>query len=68
MDARNALFMAAWVAKRRNPRIKAYADRLLANGKAFKVVITACMRKILVILNIMIKNNVAWNENLAVGD
>lgn len=67
-DARNALFMAAWVAKRRNPRIRAYAKRLLDSGKAFKVVLTACMRKILIILNVMLKNNVAWNENPAVGD
>lgn len=66
-DARNALFMAAWVAKRHNPTIKAYAARLLAAGKPFKVVITACMRKILVILNVMVKTNTAWNANLVAG-
>ena len=66
-DARNALFMAAWVAKRHNPTIKAYATRLLAAGKPFKVVVTACMRKILIILNVMLKTNTAWNENLFAG-
>jgi len=66
-DARHALFMAAWVAKRHNPTIRAYAERLAAAGKAFKVVITACMRKILVILNVMVKTRTAWNENLIAG-
>lgn len=66
-DARGALFMAAWVAKRHNPKIKAYADRLTAAGKAFKVVLVACMRKILIILNVMLKTKTAWNENLALG-
>jgi transposase len=66
-DARNALFMAAWVAKRHNPTIKAYAERLLAVGKPFKVVITACMRKILIILNVMLKTETAWNEKLLAG-
>jgi transposase len=66
-DARNALFMAAWVAKRHNPTIRAYAERLLAAGKPFKVVITACMRKILIILNVMLKTGTAWNEDLVAG-
>ena len=63
-DARSALFMAAWVAKRHNPTIRAYAERLLAAGKPFKVVITACMRKILIILNVMLKTGTTWNEKL----
>ena len=67
IDARNALFMAAWVAKRHNPTIKAYAARLAAAGKPFKVVITACMRKILIILNVMLKTNTTWNPNFAHG-
>ncbi len=66
-DARNALFMAAWVAERHNPTIRAYAERLQAAGKPFKVVITACMRKILIILNVMLKTGTAWNEKLVVG-
>jgi transposase len=66
-DARSALFMAAWVAKRHNPTIKAYAERLTAAGKPFKVVLVACMRKILIILNVMLKTKTAWNENPAIG-
>ena len=67
IDARNALFMAAWVAKRHNPTIKVYAERLRAAGKPFKVIITACMRKILITLNVMVKTNAAWNDKLVVG-
>ena len=55
------------VAKRHNATIRAYAERLRAAGKPFKVVITACMRKILIILNVMVKTNAAWNEQLVVG-
>jgi transposase len=66
-DARNALFMAARVAKRHNPAIRACAARLPAAGKPFKVVITACMRKILVVLNVMVKTGTAWNKTLAAG-
>jgi transposase len=66
-DARNALFMAAWVAERHNPTIRAYAERLQAAGKPFKVVITACMRKILITLNVMLKTGTAWNEKLVAG-
>ena len=51
--------MAVWVAKRHNPRMKAYAERLLAKGKAFNVVLTACMRKMLIILNVMFKTKTA---------
>ena len=66
-DARNALYMAAWVAKRHNPTIKRYAERLGAAGKPFKVIIAACMRKILIILNVMLKTKTAWNEKLIAG-
>ena len=53
--------MAALTAKRCNPVIRAFAQRLEAAGKPFKVVITACMRKLLVILNTLVKNNTPWN-------
>lgn len=66
-DPRNALFMAAWVAKTHNPRIKAYAARLTAAGKPFKVVLVACMRKMLTILNVMLKTKTTWNQNLLAG-
>lgn len=67
VDPRNALFMVAWVAKRRNAKINAYAARLSAAGKPFKVVMVACMRKILTILNVMLKTKTAWNEHLVLG-
>jgi transposase len=57
---RSALYMAALTAKRRNPVIQAFAERLEAAGKPFKVVITACMRKLLIILNTLLKTNTPW--------
>jgi len=64
-DARTTLYMAAFNAMRCNPVIKAFADRLKAAGKPFKVVATACMRKLLTILNVMLKTNQHWNPDLA---
>jgi len=55
-DARSVLYIPAFTACRSNPVIRLFADRLRDNGKAYKVVITACMRKLLVILNTMISN------------
>jgi transposase len=60
-SVRKVLYMAAFVAKRSNPVIRAFAERLEKSGKPFKVVITACMRKLLVILNTMMKTNTFWN-------
>ena len=57
---RNPLFMAAMVAAQHNPKIKAFYQRLLANGKPKRVALVACMRKLLVILNTMIRNNQTW--------
>jgi len=59
-DVRSVLYMAAFTACRFNPAIHALAERLRQNGKAYKVVITACMRKLLVILNTMIRNQSLW--------
>lgn len=64
---RATLHMAALVATRFNPIIKAFYLRLLAKGKAKKVALTACMRKLLTILNAMVKNKTRWDENLAQG-
>jgi len=64
-EVRSVLYMAALTARRFNPLIRTFAARLEAEGKAFKVVLTACMRKLLVILNTMVKNNTHWNPNLA---
>ena len=57
---RASLYMAALVASRHNPVISAFYQRLLAAGKAKKVALTACMRKLLVILNAMLKNHSSW--------
>ena len=62
-SVRSVLYMAALTARRCNPVIRAFADRLDAAGKPFKVVITACMRKLLTILNVMLKTNSTWNPN-----
>lgn len=62
-SVRNALYMAALTAKRCNPVIRAFAQRLEAAGKPFKVIITACMRKLLIILNTMLKTNSHWDPN-----
>lgn len=61
---RSTLYMATLSAKRWNPVIREFAKRLEAAGKPFKVVMTACMRKVLVILNTMIKNNTPWRPQL----
>lgn len=59
-QVRSALYMAALTATRCNPVISAFYLRLRAEGKPFKVAITACMRKLLVIINTMIKNQTTW--------
>jgi transposase len=59
-DVRTSLYMATFSAMRFNPLIKAFAERLGAAGKAFKVVMIACMRKLVTILNVMIRNNQSW--------
>jgi transposase len=59
-DVRSVLYMAAFTACRFNPVISRLADRLKQKGKAYKVVITACMRKLLIILNTMIRNQTLW--------
>jgi transposase len=58
---RTTLYMAAFCASRHNPVIKAFVDRLRAAGKPFKVALTAAMRKLLTILNLMVKTNQPWN-------
>lgn len=62
---RAALYMATLSAIRHNPVIKTFADRLAAAGKKPKVVIVACMRKLLGILNAMLKNNTTWSPRIA---
>ena len=62
---RTALYMAALTARRYNPVIRRFAERLEQAGKPFKLVITACMRKLLVILNTMLRNQTVWHSELA---
>lgn len=57
---RSTLYMAALSATRYNPVIKAFYQRLLAKGKEKKVALTACMRKLLVILNAIARDQRAW--------
>jgi transposase len=59
---RAALYMSALVATRRNPVIRAFYLRLVAAGKPKKVALIACMRKLLTILNVMMRTNTPWRE------
>jgi len=61
---RTALYMATLVASRHNPAIKSFYQRLLSAGKAKKVALTACMRKLLTILNAMMRHQVLWQHAL----
>ncbi|MCB8981127.1 MAG: hypothetical protein H6657_27290 [Ardenticatenaceae bacterium] len=54
------LYMAALAAARTNAVISAFYKRLIAQGKAKKVALTACMRKLLVMLNAMIRDMKPW--------
>jgi transposase len=63
---RTTLYMAAFVAKRCNPKIRTFAERLHQAGKPFKVVVTACMRKLLTILNTLVRTGTPWNPALSV--
>lgn len=62
---RTALYMAALSAKRHNPVIRRFYERLLATGKAKKVALTACMHKLLTILNSMLKYHTCWNLDVS---
>jgi transposase len=58
---RTVLYMGTLVATRFHPQIKAFYQRLLAAGKIKKVALTACMRKLLTILNAMLKHRTSWH-------
>lgn len=60
---RTALYMAALVATRFNPVIKVFYMRLLAAGKPKKVALVTCIRKLLTILNAMLRKHEEWNES-----
>lgn len=59
-DVRKVLYMAALVATRHNPTLKAFYARLVAAGKPKKLALTATMRKLLCILNAMVRTGTAW--------
>ena len=59
-SVRNALYMATLVATKHNPKIKLFYLRLCEAGKAKKTAIIACMRKLLIIMNAMIRKNQLW--------
>jgi transposase len=61
---RNLFYMACLgAATRHNPVLKAFYRRLIAKGKKAKVALVACMRKLIVILNIMIARGEKWDAN-----
>ena len=59
---RSALYMAALVASRRNPVLKAFYQRLISFGKPKKLALIAVMRKLLTILNAMVRDNKRWQN------
>jgi transposase len=62
-QVRSKLYMATLTAIRCNPAIKTFYQRLLAKGKLKKVALVACMRKLLTIINVMVRENKLWNAN-----
>jgi transposase len=64
---RATLYMAALVATRHNPAIRTFYIRLLGAGKPKKVALVACMRKLLTILNAMLRDGIAWQAARAVA-
>jgi transposase len=62
---RTVLFLAAMSAIRSNPVLRAKYQQLKAAGKPPKVALVACMRKLLTILNVMMKNGECWNPQMA---
>ena len=64
-QVRQTLCMATLAASRHNPVIRDFYLRLCAAGKAKKAALTACMRKLLVILNSMLKHGAAWDPSFA---
>jgi len=61
-QVRNVLYMATVAAIRCNPVLSDFAARLAKKGKAAKVIIVACMRKLLALLNAMVRDNLNWDE------
>ena len=64
-SVRVALYMAALTTSQRNPAIRVFYQRLTERGKPPKVALTACMRKLLVIANAMVRDGVSWDPTHA---
>lgn len=63
-SVRTALFLSTWSASKWNPVIRVFYQRLRANGKPPKVAMVACMRKLLVILNAMLRDGREWDPQI----
>lgn len=63
-QTRRVLYMATLAATRWNPQIQPYYARLLAAGKPKKVALVACMRKLLMIMNAVVRDNTPWNPQM----
>ena len=61
-SVRRVLYMATLVAVRHNPALRGHYERLVGAGKAKKVALVACMRKLLTILNAMVRNGQPWRQ------
>ncbi|SAL45444.1 transposase [Caballeronia sordidicola] len=64
---RSAIYMATIVAMRYNPVVRACYQRLVKAGKPKKVAIVACMRKLLIIMNAMVKSRQPWDIQKAIS-
>jgi len=64
-SVRTTLFMAVLCSVQHNPVIKAFYRRLVAQGKHKKVALTACIRKMIIMLNAMVRDGKRWQENMA---
>lgn len=63
-SVRTALFMSILSATKHNPVIRVFYRRLRAQGKPPKVAMVACMRKLLIILNAMVRDNRPWDPSI----
>jgi transposase len=64
-NVRDVLYIAALTGSRHNPAFRTFYQRLLNHGNPPKVALTACMRKLLVILNAMLKDHTPWTTSIS---
>ena len=62
-----ALYMSVWSATRWNPVIRVFYERLREKGRPAKVAQAACMRKLLILLNAMVRDHRPWDPSLPLG-